>query len=203
MVAAEFEKKWNFFHCLGAIDGKHVTIIPPPQSGSLYYNYKQFNSIVLLAVVDAAYRFLYIDVGSYGRISDGGVFNNSSLAAAICNGGMHFPPAEPVQGSNTILPFCFVADDAFALKLCMLKPYSKRLLGNEECIYNYRLSRARRLVENTIGHLSQRFRILGKPIALEPTKVQKLVMACCCIHNYLIAVGQSTGNASSPIDELV
>ncbi|XP_073450782.1 cyclic AMP-responsive element-binding protein 3-like protein 3 isoform X2 [Aquarana catesbeiana] len=72
-VASHFAQRWDFPNCRGAIDRKHVHIVPPPNSGSYYYNYKGFNSIVMLAVVSANYDFLYVDVGKNGRMSDGGV----------------------------------------------------------------------------------------------------------------------------------
>ena len=42
---------------LGVIYGKHVSIKCPPKAGSTYYNYEQFNSIILMALVDAGYKF--------------------------------------------------------------------------------------------------------------------------------------------------
>ncbi|CAH1982139.1 unnamed protein product [Acanthoscelides obtectus] len=54
-LANLFEERWNFPHCLGAIDGKHIDIIPPADSGSYYYNYKGRHSMVLMAIVDARY----------------------------------------------------------------------------------------------------------------------------------------------------
>lgn len=78
-IANDFYTLWQFPHCVGAVDGKHIEVQCPPQSGSQFYNYKNYYSIVLLAVVDAKKKFSIIDVGSMGRFSDGGFFSNSSF----------------------------------------------------------------------------------------------------------------------------
>jgi hypothetical protein len=62
-VADAFNDKWQFPHCLRAMDGKHIVMKKPSNSGSTFYNYKHTFSIVLLAVVDPSYRFLYVAVG--------------------------------------------------------------------------------------------------------------------------------------------
>jgi len=67
LIALEFERTANFLHCLGAVDGKHIRVIKPERSGSMFYNYKDFFSFVLMAVADNNYRFVYIDIGSYGK----------------------------------------------------------------------------------------------------------------------------------------
>jgi len=185
-IVEEFESKCKFAHCLGALDGKHIAILPPPNSGSLYYNYKRHFSIVLLALVDAQFRFLYVDIGSYGRTSDGGVFKSSSLCQALETNQLHIPPASIITGTDTVCPYVVIADDAFALKPYLMKPYAFRNLTQPQRIFNYRLSRARRVVENAFGQLSQRFRVFGRAIPLVPSKVQVIVMACCCLHNFLL-----------------
>lgn len=73
-IAEGFQNYSQYPLCLGAIDGKHVRVRKPNMSGSLFYNYKNFFSIVLLGIVDANYKFIYIDVGAFGKESDSTIF---------------------------------------------------------------------------------------------------------------------------------
>ena len=78
-IADEFHERWNFPNCIGAIDGKHVMIQCPFNSCSLFYNYKLYFSVVLLAVASADYRFVMVDVGAYGSSNDSGVLNHTTF----------------------------------------------------------------------------------------------------------------------------
>lgn len=184
-VAEKFYSQWQFPHCIGAMDGKHVLILPPANSGSYYFNYKHTFSIVLLALVDADYKFLYVDIGCNGRVADGGVFKNSALFASLEGHDMNIPSPKPILSNQRPVPYIIVADDAFPLKKYIQKPYSQMGLTKKKRIFNYRLSRARRIVENALGILSNRFRVFMSPIRLSPEKVESIVLACCTLHNFL------------------
>jgi len=184
-VAAKFGDRWNFPHALGALDGKHIAIRKPMNSGSYYYNYKHFFSIILMALVDADYKFLWVDVGANGACSDSQVFNISQLKAQIDDETIGFPEPAPLPNDDKDIPYFIIGDDAFPLKTWMMKPFSRRDLSREERIFNYRLSRARRIVENAFGILANRFRaILGKMLQ-EPETVEDIVLTCICLHNLM------------------
>ena len=124
----------------------------------------QVLSIVLLAIVDYDYKFLYVDVGCQGRISDGGVYRNSTFYKALENGSLHLPDPVPLPGSdnpqwifdkcNEPIPYVLVADSPFPLGRHCMKPFSQSDLSDRKRIFKCRLSRMRRLSENV-------FRIWG------------------------------------------
>ena len=183
-VSEGFEHIWNFPHCIGAIDGKHVVLQAPSHSGSTFFNYKGTHSIVLIAVCDANYCFTLIDIGDAGRHSDGGVLSNSAFGQAMEGGELSLPEPSIIPGINSAIPCMFVGDSAFPLKNYMLWLYPGRFLPENKRIFNYRLSRARRIIENTFGIMASKFRIFRRAI-IANTEVTKITKAACCLHNYL------------------
>ena len=184
-IAEEFYRRWNVPHACGALDGKHIALRKPPKSGSLYYNYKQYFSIVLLALVDADYKFIWGDVGGIGHQSDAQLFNDSELKECLDDGYLNFPDPAPMPHDNEDMPYFLIGDDAFALRPNMMKPYAIRGLTRWHRIFNYRISRARRVVENAFGILAQRFRFLLCDAYQFPKNVQKLTKAAMVLHNLL------------------
>lgn len=186
-IAEDFHQKWNFPNCIGAIDGKHVLIDAPENCGSEFFNYQNCHSIILMAVADANYKIIYADIGSRGRNNDGGVFASCSFSTALQDNTMDIPPAKPLPRRQKPVPFCIIGDDAFPLKENIMKPFPFRNQDVPQRIYNYRLSRARRVIENTFGILSARFRVLRKNIEMQPDKANYVVAAACVLHNFLLA----------------
>jgi len=90
----------NFPNCILTIDEKHVNIRSPNKSGSLFYNYKDFFSIVLQAMVKVNYEFVAVDIGSFGKESDSSIFLKSYLGQQILNGRFGFPEQCQIPGSD-------------------------------------------------------------------------------------------------------
>ncbi|XP_050676177.1 uncharacterized protein LOC126973086 isoform X2 [Leptidea sinapis] len=151
-IAMEFDEKWNFPNCIGAID----------------------------------------DVGSYGRNSDGGIMQNSIFGKKLTSNALDIPPKKRLPRTDLELPYVFVADEAFPLTTNIMRPFSGDRLTDEAMkIYNYRLSRARRIVENAFGILQERFELCQKGIQVQPKYVDNIILACTCLHNFIIG-GTST-----------
>jgi len=68
-----------------------------------------------------------------------------------------------------------------------MKPYPGQNLNEEERIFNYRLSRGRRIIENTFGIAASRFRIFRRPIIAKVSTVKQITKAVVALHNFLMA----------------
>jgi hypothetical protein len=110
----EFYLKWNFPNCVGSIDGKNIRLKCPSNSGSIYYNYKGYLSIVLQGRADAQYRFIAIDVGA-GKQSDGGILRHSSLYQLLSSNNFNMTNAKKLPLSDVELPFVILGDEAYPL----------------------------------------------------------------------------------------
>jgi hypothetical protein len=130
-------------------------------------------------------RFIYVNIGVNGRISDGGVFNGTKLSEALHNNTLNLPAPVRLPGMEELSPYVIVADNAFPLMRNLMKPYPQRTLAHDQIIFNYRSSRARRIVENPFGILANRFRVLLNPINLCAKKTELITLTCVLPHNYL------------------
>jgi len=89
-------KHANFPNCLGAVDGKHIRLIKPTESGSLYYNYKHYFSVVLLAICDSNYLFISVDIGAFGKSSDSSIFKDSLFYKKLMDNSLNIPDPKPI-----------------------------------------------------------------------------------------------------------
>ncbi|KAF2887366.1 hypothetical protein ILUMI_18806, partial [Ignelater luminosus] len=124
-IKTQFYEKWNMPNCIGAIDGKHISIQNPFKSGTRFYNYKHFYSIHLMAICDADYKFIFVDIGAQGICGDSGVFRNSNFGSAILDESIKILGNALLPGTNKNFPCFFVADEAFPLKKNIMRPYSQ------------------------------------------------------------------------------
>ena len=157
-IEERFRNRWNVPHAVGALHGKHIAIKKPKKSGSEYFSYKGYFSLVLLALVDADYKFLWVNTGASGS-------------------------------SDALIPW-------------LVKPYSRRQLTREERIANYRISKGRRVVENSFDILVQRFRVLLTTMEQRPKVVRDIVLTCVVLHNILRSHQGAADRPPTPADDI-
>ena len=219
----DFERRWQLPHTLGALDGKHCKIRCPKKSGSEYWCvYKKMYSVVLMALVDARYRFIWADVGGEGSSNDALIYNSSSLKEHLNNGTLNIPPpaqlskdhplpaktpaglpildadGEPVMEEPPAVPYFLIGDDAFALSVNLMKPVSGNNQSYEQSVYSYRISRARRCVENAFGIMAHRWRVLYKEMEMDVEKCRCVIKTCIVLHNLLRT--RYPGESAAPAD---
>nr|CAI5855158.1 unnamed protein product [Callosobruchus analis] len=117
-ISEEYNRLWDFPNCIRALDGKHVRIKCPSHS------------------VDDHYRFISIDVGGYGKQSDGGTFQASKLSKLLEKNKLGITKVKKLPNSNDKLPHVFITDEANSLKENLMKPYSGKTLNPSQENFN-------------------------------------------------------------------
>ncbi|CAI6361061.1 unnamed protein product [Macrosiphum euphorbiae] len=186
-IAHDFETLWNFPNCIGCIDGKHIRIKCPKKTGSMFYNYKNYFSVHLQGVCDAKYKFITVDIGAYGKQSDSGVFAESNIYKYLETNSFNVPPNRPLPNTNIPIPFVLLGDQGYPLKEYLMRPYPwTSNLDPEKEIFNYRLSRARRMIECTFGILVSKWRCLKTELQINEDHVDTIIKCICLLHNIII-----------------
>ncbi|XP_050033077.3 uncharacterized protein [Dermacentor andersoni] len=183
-----FHASTGFPQGVGALDGCHFPVSPPKEHASDYYNYKGWHSVILLALVDHHYMFRYINVGSPGRCHDAHVYHQSSLSRVVA-GPTFRQPTSLISG--VAVPPLILCDQAFPLTPNLIKPFASTSSSKEQKLFNYELSKSRRIVENAFGRLKARFRFVMKRMECDISNVPIIIRACCVLHNICEHFGDS------------
>lgn len=186
-IEAQFREKLNFPNCVGALDGKLIEIVAPNRTGSLYFNYNKYFSTNLLAICDALKNFVYVDVGSYGQQTDGGVLFHSTFGRRLDMKKLNFPSPTNLPHTTLAFPYFIAADSAFPLKENLFTPYAgdHLSLSDVEANFNTEQSSVRKIIENTFAILVRRWQVFTGPIEMHPSSVDKILKAAIVLHNYI------------------
>ena len=183
-IAEKFYHRWNFPNGLGGVDVKHIVLQQPKNSVPHCRNHKGSDSIILMGMIGPEYEFLFADVGMNGRNYDGGNWSQSPLKLALESGLLNLPDPTPLPGRSKSIPYVCTGDDAFPFSSFMIKSYPQKGLTTEKHVFNYRLSRMRRISENGFGILVNRWGVFRRPFSLETEKVKVIALATISLHNW-------------------
>lgn len=171
-IAESFMTRWQFPNTYGSLDGTHIPIAAPDDFPDDYWNYKSYHSIVLMALVDAKGKFIYVNIGRPGKANDATIFNECSLKEII------------KETSVNDESLHIIGDGAFPLMTGLMKPYIISANNTpQQTHFNRRLSRARVVVEDAFGRLKGRFRILMKRADFQVESINKIIKTCVVLHN--------------------
>ena len=125
-------------------------------------------------------------MGAYGRQSNASVFANSAFGKILKSNKLLLPEEKPLRRAmGPQIPFVFVGEEAFFLQQHMMRPFPGKLLPQQKKIFNYRLSRARRIVENAFDILAARFRVFRRPLMVSVENAETVVKGAVVLHNFL------------------
>ncbi len=183
----DMNNMWQFPFCWAAIDGCHIPIKCPQggaEASKEYHLFKNFYSIVLMAMVDSNYRFIWGSCGFPGNSHDAIIFQSKSLWENIKEHGFI-----PDIGQN--IADVIIGDFAFPFQPWLLKPYTNAVLTEKQRYFNFRLSRARMVAEGAFGQLKDRWRVLLRRNESSPHEAKTATLTCMVLHNICISKGDT------------
>ncbi|XP_077301295.1 uncharacterized protein LOC143921779 [Arctopsyche grandis] len=182
-VSKDYNTVWNFPNCCGVLAAKHIK---GPQNS---YQTNNSRNVLLLAIVDAKYNFLFIDINKNEGIDDISLFTKSNINKILLKR----------DEFNLPMDYFFAADKMFPLRNNIMKPYCEdQSLDHGQNLFNSRLSQVQLAADNAFGLLTARFKLLSKPINLHLNRVEIVVKAACALHNW---INQTFEGAAPYIDE--
>ena len=188
----KFESLCNLPQCAGAVDGTFVRLVKPSEYGDVYWCYKGYTALTLLACVDSDGIFTFVDIGLPGSVGDSAAFNHSQLRENIDLGKWLNAPSWQCHNA-TVRPY-LVGDSAFSLTTTMMKIYPDNgELPPQQASFNFAQIRTRRVVECAFGRLKNRFSILNNCQSSDPVFASQIGILCCALNN-VIELRRKHGN---------
>lgn len=188
----DMEELWQFPFSWAAVDGCHIPIKCPPGGQAAtkeYHNFKNFYSVVLMALVDAKYKFLWGSCGFPGNSHDSVILQSTDLWSNIKEGNVL--PDFTQQEEDVFVPPIILGDSAFPFETWLMKPYTHAVLTQQQRYFNYRLSRARMVIECAYGQLKGRWRVLLRKSESTHFEVKMATLACMVLHNVCLEKGDT------------
>ena len=186
------EELWQFPFSWAAVDGCHIPVKCPPggsEARKEYHNFKKFYSIVLMALVDAKYRFIWGSCGFPGNSHDSIILQSTTLWSDIKDGKLL--PNSCQREQNAFIPPLILGDSAFPFESFLMKPYTNAMVAKQQRYFNYRLSRARMVIEGAYGQLKGRWRFLLRKSESNLHETKIATLACMVLHNICLDQGET------------
>jgi hypothetical protein len=149
----------------------------------MFFNYKKYLSVFLQGLVDANYKLITVDIGGFGKQSDGGTFFASDLFSFIDGKRISFPKPDFLPHSNLTAPYVMLGDEAYPLLPYLMKPYEPNSLTERRRNFNECLSRTRKTAESAFGILYSKWRIISKATETEVELADETVKCIRVLHN--------------------
>lgn len=157
----------------------------PRGAGSQFHNYKGFESIILQAAADSNYQFLFAECGGGGRSHDAATFAATEFYTHLQE-GLNIPPPEQVGDYPHRMPYCFVGDEAYAMRPDFIQPFPQRAISDRQDIYNRLHCKARRYIECAFGIMTMQFGVFRSAIPnFKLEMIETMIVALCILHNIL------------------
>ncbi|MFS7979707.1 putative harbinger transposase-derived nuclease domain-containing protein [Helianthus anomalus] len=183
-TTAAFAEITNLPNICGAIDNTHVRLHSLPSdvpNKNIYTNVYGFKSIQLQVVADHKKIFWDVCVKAPGAVDDATHFRDSLLYNRLVSGDIVWEKVVNVKG-HPVRPYV-VGDWCYPLLSFLLTPFSWNRTGNPaQNTFDEGLMKGRRVVEEAIGLLKGRWRIL-QDVNVGLNHAPQTIVACCVLHN--------------------